>query len=159
MWIAVGLGLYLVPEVARRAHLRESASGVLASSMGLIALAAAPMVIIYAVAAKPILHLTFKFTGGAAALPLLGLALSCLAGTYLAVQYHLALHRWRFIAVLAAAAIAQPIVVAAIGPDLAGIALGLLGLNALLAVAMLGLALRAASHASESSVARSAQTS
>jgi O-antigen/teichoic acid export membrane protein len=146
MWIAVGLGLYLVPETARRAHLRETAHGVLARTLGLIALAALPMVAIYAVAAKPLLHLTFKFTGAAGALPLLGLALSCLAGTYLAVQYHLALHRWRFVAVLGVAAVAQPFVVTAIGPHLTSIALGLLALNALLAAAMLALAFRAVSH-------------
>jgi O-antigen/teichoic acid export membrane protein len=146
MWIAVGLGLYLVPETARRAHHRETARGVLGRTLGLIALAAAPMVLIYAVAAKPLLHLTFKFTGGAGALPLLGLALSCLAGTYLAVQYHLALHRWRFIGVLAVAAVAQPLVVVAIGPHLSQIALGLLALNGTLAAAMLVLAFRAVSH-------------
>ena len=146
MWIAVGLGLYLVPETARRAHHRQTASGVLARTLGLIALAAIPMVLIYAVAAKPLLQLTFKFTGAAGALPLLGLALSCLAGTYLAVQYHLALHRWRFVGVLAVAAVAQPIVLSAIGAHLTDIALGLLALNAALAVAMLTLAFRAVSH-------------
>jgi O-antigen/teichoic acid export membrane protein len=146
MWIAVGLGLYLVPETARRAHLRETASGVLARTLGLIALAAAPMVLLFAVAAEPLLRLTFKFTGGAGALPLLGVALSCLAGTYLAVQYHLALHRWRFIGVLAVAAVVQPVVISAIGPNLRQIAVGLLALNAALAVAMLALAFRAVSH-------------
>jgi hypothetical protein len=66
--------------------------------------------------------------------------MTLLAGTFLVVQYHLALHRARFIAVLAVAAIVQPLVLLAIGPDLTGIALGMLGVQATLAATMLVLA-------------------
>src|SRR5919198_3637321 len=115
MWIAVGLGLFLVPEAARRARLRQRADGVLASTLGLIALVAAPMGLIYSVGGPQLMETAFghKFRGGADPLPWLGVAFSLLACTYLAVQYHLALHRWRFVALLVVAAIVQPIVVVA----------------------------------------------
>jgi O-antigen/teichoic acid export membrane protein len=148
MWVAVGLGLFLVPEAARRARLRQRTDGVLASTLGLIALVAVPMILIYALGGDQLMKAAFghKFQGGAAPLPWLGVALSMLACTYLAVQYHLALHRWRFIAVLAAAAIVQPIVVVALGPELVSIALGLTFVNAALAGAMVLLAFRIAAH-------------
>jgi O-antigen/teichoic acid export membrane protein len=148
IWIAVGLGLYLVPEAARRARLREHAGGVLATTLGLVGLVAVPMVLIYAVAGTPLMKAAFghKFVGGAGALPWLGVALSLLACTYLAVQYHLALHRWRFIGLLAVAAVVQPLVVTAVGPDLVSIALGLAAVNGALAAAMVVAAFRVATH-------------
>jgi O-antigen/teichoic acid export membrane protein len=151
MWIAVGLGLFLVPEAARRARLRQQAKGVLGSTLGLVALVAVPMVLVYALAGGPLMKVVFghKFEGGAGALPWLGVALSLLACTYLAVQYHLALHRWRFIGLLAAAAVAMPIVVTAIGPHLVSIALGLTAVNVALAAAMVVLAFRVATHPEE----------
>jgi O-antigen/teichoic acid export membrane protein len=148
MWIAVGLGLFLVPEAARRARLRQRADGVLASTLGLIALVALPMVLLFAVAGQPLIEVAFgsKFAGGADPLPWLGVAFTFLACTYLAVQYHLALHRWRFVAVLAVAAIVQPIVVVAVGPGLVAIALGLMAVNGGLALLMVLLAFRVATH-------------
>jgi hypothetical protein len=62
--------------------------------------------------------------------------------TYLATQYHLALHRSRFLVVLAAGAVAQPLIMVAIGPDLTGLALGLLALHLCMAATMAVLALR-----------------
>jgi O-antigen/teichoic acid export membrane protein len=151
MWIAVGLGLFLVPEAARRARLRQRTDGVLASTLGLIVLVAVPMVLLYAFGGEPLMKAAFghKFQGGSAPLPWLGVALSMLACTYLAVQYHLALHRWRFIAVLAVAAIVQPIVVVAIGAHLVQIAIGLTVVNGSLAVVMVVLAFRIAAHPEE----------
>jgi O-antigen/teichoic acid export membrane protein len=148
MWIAVGLGLFLVPEAARRARLRQRADGVLASTLGLIALVAVPMVLLYAFAGGRIMDAAFghKFHGGVSALPWLGVALSLLACTYLAVQYQLALHRWRFVALLAVAAVAQPIAITAIGADLVAIAVALTVLNGALALLMVALAFRVATH-------------
>jgi O-antigen/teichoic acid export membrane protein len=148
MWIAVGLGLFLVPEAARRARLRQRADGVLASTLGLVALVGVPMVLLYAVGGDQLMKAAFghKFQGGAAPLPWLGVALSTLACTYLAVQYHLALHRWRFIALLGVAAVVQPIVVIAIGAHLVSIAIGLTVVNAVLATLMVVLAFRVATR-------------
>ncbi|HEX8054345.1 MAG TPA: oligosaccharide flippase family protein [Thermoleophilaceae bacterium] len=150
MWVAVGLSLYLVPEAARRTHLGERASGVLARTLGLILAIAAPMVIVYAVAGEIVLRVAFKLTGAAEALPWLGLAMSLLALTYLAVQYQLALHRAAFIGILAAAAAVQPAAMIAIGgEDLRAIALGLLGVNMLLAAGSVALAFRAVGQVDE----------
>jgi O-antigen/teichoic acid export membrane protein len=150
MWVAIGLSLYLVPEAARRTHLGERATGVLARTLGLIAALAVPMVLLYTVAAEPILRIAFKLSGASGALPWLGLAMSMLALTYLAVQYQLALHKSGFILVLALAAAAQPAAMIAIGGhELTHIALSLLGLNLALAAAMVTLAFRAVGRVRE----------
>ncbi|MDQ3934594.1 MAG: oligosaccharide flippase family protein [Actinomycetota bacterium] len=150
MWVAIGLSLYLVPEAARRTHLGERASGVLARTLGLIGVIAAPMVLVYAVGGETVLRIAFKLTGAADALPWLGLAMSMLALTYLAVQYQLALHKAFFIVVLAVAGAVQPVAMIAIGGDeLRSIALGLLGVNLALAVAAVLLAFRAVAHVRE----------
>ena len=150
MWVAIGLSLYLVPEAARRTLLGESAKGVLARTMGIIAAIATPMVLVYAVAGEPVLRIAFERSGASDALPWLGLAMSMLALTYLAVQYQLALHKAWFIAVIALAAAAQPGAMIAIGgEELREIALVLLGLNAALAAAMVTLAFRAVGRAAD----------
>ena len=106
------------------------------------------MVMIYALAGTPLMKAAFgnKFAAGADPLPWLGVALSLLACTYLAVQYHLALHRWRFIGLLVVAAIVQPVVVIAVGPNLVSIAVGLTAVNSTLAALMVVLAFRVAAH-------------
>ena len=149
MWVGIGLSLYLVPEAARRTHLGESAIGVLSRTLGLIAMLAVPMVLVYAVAAKPVLRVAFDLTGASGALPWLGIAMSLLACTYLAVQYQLALHKAAFLVVIAIAAVVQPAAMIAIGDDLTALAMGLLVVNAGLAVAMLALAFRAVARAEE----------
>jgi O-antigen/teichoic acid export membrane protein len=150
MWVGIGLSLYLVPEAARRTHLGQSATGVLARTLGIIAAIAVPMVLVYTVAGEPILRIAFKLSGASDALPWLGLAMSMLALSYLAVQYQLALHRAGFILVLLLAAATQPAAMIAIGgEELTSIALGLLALNAVLAVAMVLLAFRAVGHVRE----------
>jgi O-antigen/teichoic acid export membrane protein len=142
MWIAIGLASYLVPEAARRAGGGEDARPILLRTMALIATLAVPMVLVYSVAAGTILHKVLHVHGATGALPFFGLAMSLLALTYLATQYQLALHRSRFLAVLALAALAQPLVMVAIGTKLTALAVGLLGLHACVASAMLVLALR-----------------
>ena len=144
MWVAIGLSLYLVPEAARRTHLGQSATDVLARTLGIIAAIAAPMVIVYAIAGEPILRIAFKLSGASDALPWLGLAMSLLALTYLAVQYQLALHKAGFVIVLVVAAIVQPIAMIAVGgEELKSVALVLLAVNSVLAIATIALAFRA----------------
>ena len=93
IWVAVGLGMYLLPEAARRSHEGIDPRPVLMRTLTLIALAALPMVALYAVAAEPLLRTVFgpDLTGAADALPWLGLAMALLACAYLSVQYLLAL--------------------------------------------------------------------
>jgi O-antigen/teichoic acid export membrane protein len=142
MWVAIGLGLYLVPEAARRSRSGEDARGILVRTLGIVAALAVPMLLVFAVAAGPLLSIVFDVHGSAEALPWLGLAMSLLALSYLATQFQLALHRARFIAVLVAAAVAQPLLLLAIGDHLATLAVGLLAIQAVMGAAMLVLALR-----------------
>ena len=67
------------------------------------------MLLLFAVAGEPLLRVVFgeDLTDASDALPLLGLAMSLLACTYLCVQYLLAMGRSRFIAILVAAALAE----------------------------------------------------
>jgi O-antigen/teichoic acid export membrane protein len=142
MWIATGLALYVVPEAAKRARLGEDPRGALVRALGLIAALAIPMVLVFTAAAHPLLHAVFKLTAAAGALPWLSLATSTLAFIYIAAQYQLALHRSRFILLLAAAAVTQPFVLVALGTDLTALALGVLAVNVPLAAAMIALASR-----------------
>jgi O-antigen/teichoic acid export membrane protein len=147
MWIAIGLSAFLVPEVARRAGHGEDARPILLRVIALVMGLAVPMVLVYAVAAKPILVHILHVHGAEGALPFFGLAMSMLALTYLATQYQLALHRSRFLVVLALGGLAQPLIMVAVGGSrLTALALGLLGLHVVVAAVMLTLALR---HRSE----------
>jgi O-antigen/teichoic acid export membrane protein len=141
MFVAIGLAGYVVPEVARSAGQCRDPRVVLVRAMGLVGALAVPMVLVYTVAGKQVLDIAFHITGGAGALPLVGLAMSLLAFTYLATQFQLALHRTRFIVVLALAAVAQPLMLLAIGSSLTPLAAGLAALNLVLACVMLALTL------------------
>jgi glycosyltransferase involved in cell wall biosynthesis/O-antigen/teichoic acid export membrane protein len=144
IWVAIGLGLYLLPEAARRARMGDDARPILARTLGLIVFAAAPMILIYAVAAEPLLRAVFgpDLTLASGALPWLALAMTLLACAYLSVQYLLALHRARFIWALGVAALIEPIMVASVAPELTTVALVLLALQATLASIVLVLGFR-----------------
>jgi hypothetical protein len=142
MWIAIGLGSYVVAETARRAASAGDARGVLVRTIGLIGVVAVPMVLVYTGAAEFILSVVLNVDGAEGALPLFGAAMSLLALTYLATQFQLGLHRSRFLVVLAAAALAQPVIMISIGDELSALALGLLAMHAAVAATMLVLSLR-----------------
>jgi O-antigen/teichoic acid export membrane protein len=144
IWVAVGLGLYLLPEVARRTGRGIDARPVLTRTLGLIGVLTVPMVLIYAVAGEPLLRVVFgdDLATASGALPLLGAAMGLLACTYLSVQYLLGLHRAAFIAVLAVAAAAEVALVASIGADLERVALLLLCLQLVCAAVLLTLSFR-----------------
>ncbi len=145
VWVAVGLGMYLLPEAARRSHEGVDPRPVLLRTLTLIALAALPMVAIYAVAAEPLLRAVFgpDLTGAATALPWLGLAMALLACAYLSVQYLLALERSGFVWVLAVAAGLEVGLLAFVGADVTAIAIALFGLQLVCAGTVLALSLRA----------------
>jgi O-antigen/teichoic acid export membrane protein len=144
IWVAVGLGLYLLPEVSRRAASGIDARGVLTRTLALIAALGVPMVLVYAVAGDPLLRIVFgdDLAEASGALPLLGLAMTLLACTYLSVQYLLGLHRARFIATLAVAAVAEVVLLASIGADLEQVALALFALQAVCAAVVVTASLR-----------------
>jgi glycosyltransferase involved in cell wall biosynthesis/O-antigen/teichoic acid export membrane protein len=144
IWIAIGLGLYLLPEAARRTKQGRDARPILVRTLALIAVIALPMLLLYAVAAEPLLGAVFgeDLTDAAPALPWLALAMTLLACAYMCVQYLLALDEWRFLPVLAAAALAEPVLLLGIGGQLTEIALGLLALQLVLLTAVVGISLR-----------------
>jgi O-antigen/teichoic acid export membrane protein len=141
MFLAIGLAGYVVPEVVRAARGAGDPRAVLLRAIGLVAAVGVPMVLVYTVAGKQVLDIAFHVSGGAGALPLVGLAMTLLAFTYMATQFKLALHRVRFVVVLACAAVAQPLLLLAIGSKLTPLAGGLAALQAVLAIVMLTLAL------------------
>jgi O-antigen/teichoic acid export membrane protein len=144
MWIAIGLGLYLLPEAARRAKTGEDARPILVRTLGLIAAMAVPMVLIYAVGGEPLLRAVFgeDLTDASDALPFLGLAMSLLACSYLSVQYLLAMGRASFLFVLGAGVIAEVAVLLSIGDDLTAIAVALFCIQAVCASVILTMAMR-----------------
>jgi glycosyltransferase involved in cell wall biosynthesis/O-antigen/teichoic acid export membrane protein len=144
IWVAVGLGMYLLPEVARRVRGGEDGRPILLRTLALIAAVAAPMVLVYSVAAKPLLSTVFgdDLTQAAGALPWLALAMALLACAYLAVQYLLAIGRIGFIGVLAPAAAVEVLLLLAVGANLTEIGVALFGLQLVCAVIVLGLSLR-----------------
>jgi hypothetical protein len=102
------------------------------------------MVVVYGVAAEPLLAAVFgnDLTRASGALPWLGLAMALLACAYLSVQYLLAIGRISFIGVLGVAAGAEVLLLIAIGANLTQIALVLFGLQLVCAGSMLALSLR-----------------
>ena len=148
IWVAVGLGLYLLPEAARRTKSGIDARPVLMQTLALIGVLALPMVLVYTVAARPLLETVFgeDFGPAASALPWLGLSMALLACVYLAVQYLLALGRARFIVVLGIAAVAEPLLLLLVGAHLRNVALALFGLQLALAAVFTTISFRSAAH-------------
>jgi O-antigen/teichoic acid export membrane protein len=144
IWVAVGLGLYLLPEASRRAKTGIDAWPILASTLALIACFGVPMVLIFTVGAEPLLKAVFgeDLTEAASALPWLGLAMTLLACSYLSVQYLLALGRHTFIWVLGCAVVLEVAMLAWIGADLEQVALGLFALQLVCAALVVTLSFR-----------------
>ena len=149
IWVAIGLGLYLLPEAVRRTRVGRDARPVLVRTLVLVALVAAPMVAVYAVAGHDVLALAFgdELTGASDALPLLGLAMSLLAWAYLSVQYLLALGRSSFVLLLCLAPPVELALLLAVGGQLTEVASVLVALQLVLAPAVFSLVLRSASRA------------
>jgi len=155
MWIAIGIGLYLLPETARRAKTGEDPRPILIRTLGLIAVMAVPMVLIFSVAGEPLLRIVFgeDLTDASDALPFLGIAMSLLACSYLSVQYLLAMGRASFLFVLGAGVVAEVLVLISIGDDLTAIAVALMIVQAACASVILTMALRQSAPAGEAYVA------
>lgn len=148
IWVAVGLGMYLLPEAARRTRGGLDARPILVRTLALIALTALPLVAIYALAAGPLLGAVFgeRFRLASGALPWLGIAMALLACAYLSVQYLLALHRASFLWLLGLAAVAEPLMLQGIGARLTSVALGLLALQLVLAACVAAMVFRSAAQ-------------
>jgi O-antigen/teichoic acid export membrane protein len=145
IWVAVGLGMYLLPEASRRARAGTDAKPILFSTLGLIVAVGVPMVLVYSAAARPLLSAVFgeDLTRASGALPWLGLAMTLLACAYLCVQYLLALGRRSFIGVLAAGTVVDVALLTQVGSNLTHVAFALFCLQAMCAAALFVLCLRA----------------
>jgi O-antigen/teichoic acid export membrane protein len=144
IWVAIGAGFYLVPEVSRRRAAGEDTRPVLARAVGIILVCAVPVLLIFAFGAHPLLHAAFgaKRLKAQSSLFILGVAFTALAMTYLAVQYMLALKRTWFLVLLGAVAVAEPILLLQASRRPSGFAAVVLGVQAVGAVLAFAMALR-----------------
>ena len=145
VWIAIGLGLYLLPEAAREAAKGADARHLLTRTTGLLMLVAIPILAIFGFFPEQILTLVFGDQAklAAPALPWLAGAMTCLSILYLSLQFLLALGRRSFLVVLTFGAVAVPSVVAIRDSSLESVAIGLLILDAVLASIMLAISFSA----------------
>jgi O-antigen/teichoic acid export membrane protein len=145
VWVAIGLGLQLLPEATRRAAAGLDPRPVLARALGVLAVLAVPALLIFTFAAKPLLRIAFgpHLTQAAGALPLLGAAMTLLAAAYLTVQYMLALHRVSFLWMLAVVAVVEPFLLSSRNLGVTGFAGIVLAIQAVVAAGMLVFGMRA----------------
>jgi O-antigen/teichoic acid export membrane protein len=149
VWVAIGAGFYLVPEVSRRRAEGIDPRPVLARAMGIILVCAIPCLLIYAFASHLLISSVFgaeKATASDSLLPL-GAAFTVLSATYLAIQYMLALKRTWFLVVLGAVAVAEPILLLQASRRPAGFAAVVLAVQAVGAALAFLMALRRRDHA------------
>ncbi len=144
IWVAMGAGFYLVPEVSRRRAEGLDTRPVLARALGIIVVCAIPVLLIFAFASEPLIRIAFgaKRASAHAALLPLGAAFTVLACTYLAIQYMLALKRTGFLIVVAAVAIVEPVLLLESSRKPTQFAMVVLGVQALGAIVAFALALR-----------------
>jgi O-antigen/teichoic acid export membrane protein len=144
IWVAIGIGLQLLPEATRRAADGFDPLPILRRALAVLAVVAAPALLVFIAAPETVLRLAFgpKFVAAADALPVLGLAMTVLAGAYLTVQYMLALARTSFLWVLGVIALVEPFLLSAGTFSLLSYATLVLALQCAAATGVLVLALR-----------------
>ncbi len=144
IWVAIGAGFYLVPEVSRRRSEGEDTRPVLFRALAIIGVCAIPCLLIFAFGAHPLISAVFghkKATAYKSLLPL-GAAFTVLSATYLAIQYMLALKRTWFLLAIGCVAVAEPILLLHASKRPASFAIVVLGIQAAGALLAFGLALR-----------------
>ncbi|MBV9192668.1 MAG: hypothetical protein JO168_00890 [Solirubrobacterales bacterium] len=143
IWVAMGAGFYLVPETSRRRATGEDTRPVLARALAIILVCAVPVLLIFAFGATPLLRAAFGANRLKAtdSLLILGIAFTALAGTYLAIQYMLALKRTWFLLPMAVIAVAEPVLLLQASRQPAGFAAVVLGVQLLGALVAFSLAL------------------
>jgi len=141
VWVAVGLGMWVLPEATRRASAGGDARPVLLRAFAIIAAIAAPALLAYAAIPDVVLRVAFgpDYESGESVLLLLGVAYALLAVLYLAVQFLLGHHHTRFAVVLVAAAVALPVVLLG-EDDLTGFAWRVLIVHSAAAVVVMAFA-------------------
>ena len=141
VWIAIGLGMWVLPEATRRAAEGRDPRGVLVRALAVIAVVSAGALAVFAAVPGLLLRTAFgaEFEDGDTILFALGAAYALLAASYLGVQFLLGLRRRVFMVVLALAAIAEPILLAGTS-DPERFATVVLAVQAAAALAVLGAA-------------------
>jgi O-antigen/teichoic acid export membrane protein len=145
IWVAIGVGLHLLPEATRRIGAGDDPRPVLVRALGVVAAIAVPLLVVYTLVPSLVLRLAFgpETVRAANALPLLGVAMALLAFGYLGVQFMLALRRTEFLWALGAAAAAEVLLLGGTGlGSLVDFAVVVLGLQAAAACVVLLLGLR-----------------
>ena len=144
IWVAIGAGFYLVPEVSRRHAAGQDPRPVLAKALAIIGVCAIPVLLIFAFGSHELIKLAFgaKRTGASDSLLVLGVAFTVLACTYLAIQYMLALKRTWFLLPMGAVAIAEPILLLQASRKPTEFAAVVLAVQAVGALLAFGMALR-----------------
>ena len=144
IWVAIGAGFYLVPEVSRRRASGEDTRPILFRALGIIVVCAVPCLLIFALAPHLLIKAAFgaKRAQASGSLLVLGAAFTVLAATYLAIQYMLALKRTRFLLVIGGVAVAEPILLLSASRQATGFAAVVLGIQTVCAVLAFGMALR-----------------
>jgi glycosyltransferase involved in cell wall biosynthesis/O-antigen/teichoic acid export membrane protein len=142
VWIAIGVGLYLLPEATRLAAAGQDPRRALQRSLVVVSALCALPLAAFVLVPETIMRLAFGsgLTAASDQLRVLALAMALLAVACLAVQYMLALGRTAFLPVLGAVAIAEPLVLAGVD-DLSGFAALVLAVQSVVAVSLLALSL------------------
>jgi glycosyltransferase involved in cell wall biosynthesis/O-antigen/teichoic acid export membrane protein len=145
VWVAIGIGLHLLPEATRRAAAGLDPRPVLLRALAILSVVAIPGLLIFTFAGELVLRLAFgpEYTQASGALPVLGLAMALIACAYLAVQYMVALGEVRFLWVLGVVAIIEPFLLSRPDLGIVGFATLVFGIQAVAASAALALGLRA----------------
>jgi glycosyltransferase involved in cell wall biosynthesis/O-antigen/teichoic acid export membrane protein len=142
IWVAIGIGLYLLPEATRASRTGSDPRKVLIRALAVVGAVAVPMLIVYALVPKLVLRLAFgaETEQASNALFVLGCAMTLLAVGYLGVQYMLALGRLSFLWALGFVAAAEVAVLSGAGlRTLVGFAGVVLALQAVAAACVLTL--------------------
>ena len=149
VWVAIGIGLHLLPEATRRSAVGLDPRPVLLRALALAAIVAAPALLIFATVPHLLLRVAFgpDLTQAASALPVLGAAMTLLAVAYLTVQYMIALGRRSFLWVLGLVALVEPFLLSAGSFSLLSFAVIVFGAQCVAASSLLALGLRARTRA------------
>jgi O-antigen/teichoic acid export membrane protein len=146
VWVAIGVGLQLLPEATRRAAAGLDPRPALLRALAVLAAIATPALLIFAAVPHLLMKVAFgpDLTLASDALPVLGVAMTLLAVAYLTVQYMVALGELKFVWVLGVVAIVEPFLLSAGDFTLLSFATVVLGLQLVAASAVLALGLRVA---------------
>lgn len=142
VWVAVGVGLQLLPDATRRAAAGRDPLPALWRALTVLAIITLPALLIFLAFPEPLLRIAFgaQLTAASGALPLLGLAMALLAVAYLSVQYMIGLGELRFVWAVAPLAVTMPVLLATLSLSVTGFASVVLAVQTLVAAATLGLA-------------------